>query len=182
MIAAAVPAYGQALGDLARQEEARRAAAQKAVKTLSNADLKPSEIAPPAGAATAATDAAAAPSCYMSKSQGRCASAEELVAASTAGALTKENAPYEETFRREAGSIRSQIEKTQASIATLERVVADAGRSASDRNAAEKALAGARQAIAGLEREWEKLERAVSNQRFPRKWIEPIPTLTTVKQ
>ena len=176
MILAAAPAQAQSLGDLARQEEARRASTKKAVKALSNADLDPSAIVAPAGVAPAA------PSCYMSKSQGRCVSAEELVAASTAGAQTKENAPYEETFRREAGSIRSQIEKTQGSMATLERVVADAGRSASDRKAAEKALAGARQAIAGLERQWEKLERAVSNQRFPRKWIEPIPTLTTVKQ
>ena len=45
-IAAAVPAYGQSLGELARQEEARRAATteKKAVKTLSNADLRPQDI------------------------------------------------------------------------------------------------------------------------------------------
>ena len=118
----------------------------------------------------------------MSISKGRYVNAEELVNASIAGSQTKENAPYEETYRRDADSIRSRIERTQTSIATLEQVVADDGRSVSDRRAAEKALAGALQALAGVERQWEKLERAVSNQRLPRKWLEPIPTLTTVKQ
>jgi hypothetical protein len=169
----ATPAAAQSLGDLARQEEARRADAKKAVKTLSNADLDPSAIVAPAGATPAE------PSCYMSKSQGRCVSAEELVSASVAGTLTKENAPYEQTFRQEAEEIRSQIEKTHASIATLEAVIADAGRSPSDRKAAEKPLASARQALTGLERQWEKLEKRAGYQRVPRQWIEPIPTLTT---
>ena len=176
MILAAAPAQAQSLGDLARQEEARRASTKKAVKALSNADLDPSAIVAPAGVAPAE------PSCYMSISKGRCVNAEELVNASIAGSQTKENAPYEETYRRDADSIRSRIERTQTSIATLEQVVADDGRSVSDRRAAEKALAGALQALAGVERQWEKLERAVSNQRLPRKWLEPIPTLTTVKQ
>jgi len=169
----AAPAAAQSLGDLARQEEARRASAQKAVKMLSNVDLDPAAIVAPAG--TAPVEA----SCYISKSKGQCVSAEEMVSNSVAGSLTRENAPYEERFRRDAESIRTQIEKTQASIATLEAVVADEGRSPSDRKGAEKALAGARQSLAGVERQWEKLEKAADNQRVPRKWIEPIPTLTT---
>lgn len=172
----AAPAAAQSLGDLARQEEARRASAQKAAKTLSNADLDPSAIVTSAGAAPAE------PSCYMSKSQGRCVSAEELVSASVAGTLTRQNAPLEQTFRSEAESIRSQIQKTQESITTLETVVADEARSASDKKGAEKVLAGARQALAGFERNWAKLERSAANQRLPRIWLEPIPTLTTAKQ
>lgn len=169
----AAPAFAQSLGELARQEESRRADAKKAVKTLSNADLDPSAIVAPAGAAPAE------PSCYMSKSKGQCVSAEEMVSTSVAGSLTKETAPFEQTFRREAESLRTQIEKTQASIATLEAVSADQGRSASDRKAAETTLVGARQALSSLERQWGKLERDAANQRVPRKWIEPIPALTT---
>ena len=92
----------------------------------------------------------------MSKSKGRCVSAEEMVATSVAGVVTKENAPFEQKWRNDAEEIRSQIERTQDSIATLEAAVADEGRSASDRKAAEKTLAGARQALAGFERQWEE--------------------------
>ena len=168
----AAPSAAQSLGDLARQEEARRASAQKAVKTLSNADLDPSAIVAPASVAPAE------PSCYVSKTKGQCVSAEEMVANSIAGVVTKENAPFEQKWRNDAEEIRSQIEKTQDSIATLEAAVADDGRSASDRKALEKTLAGARQALARFERQWEALEMAAGNEHVPRKWIEPIPTLT----
>jgi len=168
----AAPVAAQSLGDLARQEEARRASVQKAVKTLSNADLDPSAIAAPPGATSAES------SCYLSKSKGQCVSAGEMVATSVAGVLTKENAPFEQKWRNDAEEIRSQIEKTQGSIATLENAVADEGRSASDRKALEKTLAATRQALARLERQWEALEKAAGNERVPRKWIEPIPTLT----
>jgi len=172
----AAPAGAQSLGDVARQEEARRAAAKKAVKTLSNADLGPGAIAQPAGAAPDE------PSCYVSKIKGTCVSPEEMVSASAAGVLTKQNAPLEQTYRAEAQSIRSQIEKIHDSIATLEGVAADQGRLASDRKGAETALVAARRTLAGLERNWEKLERSVGNEHLPHKWIEPVPSLTTVKR
>lgn len=168
----AAPAAAQSLGDVARQEEARRASVQKAAKTLSNDDLDPSAIVAPAGATPAES------SCYMSKSKGECVSADEMVGTSVAGVITKENAPFEQDWRHDAEELRSQIEKTQGSIATLEAVVADERRSASDRKAADKALADGRKAIVILERQWEKLEKAAANQRIPRKWLEPIPTLT----
>ena len=168
----AAPVAAQSLGDIARQEEARRASAQKAVKTLSNADLDSSAIVHQSGAAPAE------PSCYVSKTRGQCVSAQEMVANSVAGVVTKENAPFEQKWRNDAEEIRSQIEKIQDSIATLEAAVADEGRSASDRKALEKTLVGARQALARFERQWEALEMAAGNQRVPRKWIEPIPTLT----
>jgi len=165
-LATAAPVYAQSLGELARQEEARRVSARPAVRSLSNTDLEPSANAAPA---------VAAPACYMSKKLDRCVSAEEMVANSVAGSLTRENAPFEQKWRQDAGSLRSQIEKTRRSIATLEGVVADAGRSAADRKAAEQTLAGARQSLAGLERQWAKLETNAGNQRIPRAWIEPIP-------
>ena len=169
---AAAPVSAQSLGDIARQEEARRASVQKPAKTLSNGDLEPSEIAAPGGTAPAGSP------CYMSKSKGQCVSAKEMVANSVAGVVTKENAPFEQKWRNDAEEIRSQIESTRASIATLEDAVADEGRSASDRKALEKTLAGTRQALARFERHWEVLEMSAGNQHIPRKWIEPIPTLT----
>jgi hypothetical protein len=102
---AAAPAYAQSLGEVARQEEARRATTQKAAIVLSNSDLHPGEIAQPA--ANSPTE-----SCYMSISKGRCVSAEEMVSNSVAGRLTKENAPFEPTWRQDAESIRSQIQDT----------------------------------------------------------------------
>jgi hypothetical protein len=168
----AAPAVAQSLGDLARQEEARRASVQKAAKTLSNADLDPSAIVQQSGAAPAE------PSCYMSKSKGRCVTATEMVATSVAGVVTKENAPFEQKWRNDAEEIRSRIEKTQGSIAAIEDAVADEGRSASDRKALEKTLVSAREALARIEQQWDSFEKAAANQRIPRVWIEPIPALT----
>jgi hypothetical protein len=172
----AAPTAGQSLGDFARQEEARRAGAKKAVKTLSNADLGPGAITPSAGAAQEE------PFCYMSISKGTCVSPEELISASVAGVLTKQNAPLEQTYRAEAESLRSQIEKVRQSIATLDGVTASQGRSASDRKGAEAALVAARRTLADLERNWERLERSVGNEHLPHRWIEPAPPLTSVKQ
>jgi hypothetical protein len=173
----AVPAAAQSLGDLARQEEARRASIQKASKTLSNADLDPSAIVAPAGVAPAG-DAPAEPSCYMSKQKGQCVSAAEMLANSVAGVVTKDNAPHEQTWRDESAALRSQIENTQRSIATLEAVVADNGRSPGDRKSAGQLLADARQAIERLQRQWEKHEKMAGNQKVPRVWLEPIPVFT----
>ena len=169
---AAAPMAAQSLGDIARQEEARRASAQKAVKTLSNADLDRSAIVHQSGAGPAE------PTCYMSKSKGRCVSAEEMLVTSVAGVVTAENAPFEQKWRNDAAEIRSQIEKTQHSIATLEAAAADQGRSVSDRKALEKTLAATREALGRFERQWEVLATTAGNEHIPRKWIEPIPTLT----
>ena len=175
VIAVALPAYSQSLGDVARQEEARRASTAKAVKTLSNADLGPSEITQ----ITQPSGAAAVESCYVSKSKGRCVSPEELVSISNTGVVTKANASFEPNWRSDAQSIRSQLEGARHGVTVLEATVADEKRSAGERKAAEKALAAARLAVAGFERQWEKLERTAMNQHIPREWIEPIPILTT---
>ena len=171
---AAAPAFAQSLGELARQEEARRAAAAKPAKTISNADLKPGEVSSLVSPASPASPA----NCYMSIRLGRCISADEMIARSVAGSLTKENAPFEQQYRKDAQLIRSQIEKTRGSIATLEAVLADPARSTGDKRSAEQALTAARQALAGFERQWVRLEVQAGTQKIPRAWIEPIPALT----
>ena len=174
LVLTAAPIGAQSLGDIARQEEARRVLAKKAVKTLSDSDLGAGAIAQPAERGES--------SCYLSKSEGGCVSAERLVANSITGAATRQNAPLERLFRAEAESIRSQIEPTLDAMATLDSVIVDRTRSAGDRTAAETSLARARQRLASLERNWEKLAKALANQGLPQKWIEPAPPLTTVKQ
>ena len=172
---AAAPAFAQSLGELARQEEARRSSGSKSVKTLSNADLKPGDTVSPA-----AIEAPALPAnCYMSRSLGRCITADEMIAKSVTGTFTREVAPHEQKWRQDAAQIRSQIERTLASIATLEAVAADQRRAASDRNSAEQALLAARRALTALERSWEKFEIHAGTQRIPRAWLEPLPPLTS---
>jgi hypothetical protein len=172
-IAAAVPSYAQSLGEIARQEEARRGTGTKSVKTLSNADLDPSEIAP-AGAVSPAS----AVSCYVSKKTGDCVSAEQMLANSVDGATSAASASPESTWRSDAESIRAEIAKTQRSIAMLAAIVADPGRSAADKRLAEQNLAAARQLLARRELRWRNFELAAGNQQIPRAWIMPIPVLS----
>ena len=178
IVLAAIPAYAQSLGELARQEEARRAAATHAAKKLSNADLRPQDITSP----TSPSSAPAAESCYMSISKGRCVTAEEMLSVSNHQVLVKKIAPLEEGWRKDAASLRSQIEGAQRAVRNLEALAADQGRSASDRKSAERSLVTARQALATYERQWEKFETNAGAEQIPRAWIEPIPTLTTTRQ
>ena len=172
LLVAAGSSSAQSLGDVARQEEARRAVGTKSVKTLTNANLDPSVIAPPAHA-----PAAGVSSCYMSIRLARCVSAGEMLANSVAANLAKQNAPLEPKWREDAHQIRSQIEWTQRSIGNLERVVADQGRSASDRQAAEQALRSAQLELDEFGRQWRRLENRAKTYDIPRAWLEPIPTL-----
>jgi hypothetical protein len=171
-LAVALPAYGQSLGDIARQEEARRASVKATVRTLSNADLRPSEIAAQPGSAPAE-------SCYMSKSQGRCVSADELVSASNADIQSRAIAPKEGNWRQNADSIRLQLETARRRVASLESAVATEGRSPGEREVMQKTLMTARQSIVDAEERWEDFERSATTLHIPRAWLEPIPTLTT---
>ncbi len=98
---------------------------------------------------------------------------------SNAGVVTKANEPFESNWRREAQSIRAQLEKAQNGAAVLKQVLADAGRSPGEKLAAEKALAAARQAVINFEGRWETLERTAANQHIPRIWLEPVPAIST---
>jgi len=170
-ILAAIPAYAQSLGELARQEEARRADTTKATKTLSNSDLRPQD-------ATGASPAPAA-ECFVSISQGRCVSAEEIVALSSANVLVPtQNTTVEQTWRRDSASLRARVAGAQQTVATFEAIAADDTKPPSDRKSAQRSLVTARQALAAYEWQWEKHETAAGAMRIPRAWIEPIPTLT----
>ena len=172
VIAVALPAYGQSLGDIARQEEARRASVKASVKTLSNADLKPSEIVAPSAGAPAE-------SCYMSISQGRCVSPEELVSSSNAVIAAMAIAPSEENWRQNAQSIRSQLENARRRIASIEAALANEVRSPGEREVTQKTLLTVRQSAVDIEQRWEDFEKSAVKLHIPQSWIEPIPTLTT---
>lgn len=168
---AAAPALAQSLAELARQEETRRAGTTKATKALSNADLRPQDI-------VSSSPVAPVDPCFMSIRKGRCVTADEMLSLSNESLFTKQNAPFEQTWRRDAASLRSRIEGTQTSIATLEAIAADEGRSPGDRKGAERTLVTMRQALAGYDYEWVKLETTAGVKRIPRAWIEPVPALT----
>ena len=129
---AAAPVRARSLGDVARQEEARRATAKKATKSFSNADLKPSEIAPPSGGAPAGE------SCYMSISKNRCVSAEELLASTSENIAGAERAKQEPNWRRQAATIRDRLNKAQQEVDTLSSNASDQARSPGERGAAQR--------------------------------------------
>ena len=172
IVMAAIPAYAQSLGDLARQEEARRAAVTQAATKLSNANLRPQDIRDPSSAPASES------SCYMSISKGRCVSAEEMLAQSNA-VVVNANAPREQEWRQEAAALRSVIEATQEEIRNLERRLAsDRIRPGSETRADEKSLLRSREELVRLERKWARFETAAGVERIPRAWIEPIPALS----
>jgi hypothetical protein len=168
-VTAAAPATAQSLGDLARQEEARRTTAGKAVKSFSNADLSPSEIARPSGAASSTA-------CYMSISQGKCVAPEELVTNSKVDAPSGHK---ESEWRANAEALREELARAQADYETLVGAAADESRSPGERTAAAKLVSQQRGMIERVERKWLRLQKQAEHHRVPRAWLEPIPTLST---
>ena len=165
---AAAPAVGQSLGSLARQEEARRAAAPKAKKSYSNADLGP-------GGVPVAAPPTEDGSCYMSKKSGQCVSAEEILANSQAALKVVSQAPTEPPIRREAGAIRAELARAQQEIDQLEQQAADESLTAARRQQATDALAMKRPGLEGFQRRWARLERQIKELDLPHAWIEPVP-------
>lgn len=177
-MAAAIPASAQSpsLGELAQKEQARRAAGTKSVKSFSNTDLKPGEVISPA--TPVAGDASAAPaSCYMSVTEGRCVSPEDLIANSSKRFPSEELQKAEPDWRRQAASLRTQIEKVHAEIDVLSRVVADEGRLPSDRRAAEQAIAKHERLLQNYAGRWQSLEKQAAELRIPTAWLAPVPQL-----
>ena len=95
--AIAAPGYGQTLADVARKEEARRAAVKAPSKVYSNADLKPGEVSLAA--------AAEEEPCYMSASLKRCVTAEEMLAITSKNVANAELRKKEPTFRGDRKSV-----------------------------------------------------------------------------
>lgn len=171
-LVAALPAGAQSLGDLARLEEARRAASTS-VRRLSNADLKAGEVAPVSPEPAAA--------CYMSITEGRCVTAEQLLANTRSLPAKIEQKNLESSVRGEAGSLRSQIEKILGEIDTFLAITRNDSRSPGERKAADTEVARRQAVLANAERQWAKLETRVANMRLPHAWIEPVPQLSAAR-
>ncbi|HEX4915590.1 MAG TPA: hypothetical protein VFV51_16645 [Vicinamibacterales bacterium] len=178
----AAPAAAQSLADVARQEEARRKTAKKAVKSFSNADLAPAALDSTAPAAAASpTAAATAADCIMSASQGKCVPAEEVVAKSQ-GEPTQADPQVkmtEATVRQRASAARQRLEKARQEFNTLSTTADDQSRSPGERAAAARLASQRESMLSSIERGWLALEKEVADQGLPREWLHPIPTLST---
>ena len=170
---AAAPAFGQSLGELARQEEARRAATPKAKKSYSNADLGADAIV--ADAAPAAKPAV--PGCYDSKTEKACVSGEEVVANSSAAAAKPPvaDAPKEENYRSQAAAVRDELTRIQPEIEALAAQSVDAKLSADKRQLVTEQLNDKRVTLQRLQNRWARLEKQVKDLKIPHDWIEPVP-------
>jgi len=167
----AAPAFGQSLGELARQEEARRAAAAtpKAKKTYSNADLGPGGVPEPA------PPAAAGDPCFESKSEGKCVPGEEVLANSAAKLKVVEDAPTEAPIRAEAQKIRDELTNVQRELDQLDAQAANASLPAAKRQLANDQMALKLPSLQGLQRRWARLEKQIKDMKLPHAWIEPVP-------
>jgi hypothetical protein len=149
---ASAPAFGQSLAELARQEEARRAAAPKVKKTYSNANLSPGgirDVAP----------ATAEGGCDESTSEGQCV----------------EIAPMEAPIRREAETVRGELARVQREIDELVAQSDNAALPEAKRRLSAEQIVLKSPALAGFQRRWARLERQVKDGKLPHVWIEPVP-------
>lgn len=120
LVVIASSASAQSLGDVARQEEARRAAVKAAAraKVLTNASL----TADPNAGATAPVVAVPAPTGASVVAPASATTANASVAAVTAGAVTAatpvDAKPKEDeaTWRRRAADLRARVEKAQKAV------------------------------------------------------------------
>ncbi len=172
-IATASPVSAQSLAEVARHEEARRNSVTKAAKTLTNADLKlDGTVAAPAAAAAPAGG-------YLSVTKGRYVTAEEIIAITNDNHVKAELAAAEPNWRRQAGTIRSQLLKAQQEVAAMSTTAAAVDRSPGERAAAAKLLIRQQAVLADLESQWESFVKEAGKVRIPQAWLEPIPTLAT---
>lgn len=175
-LATALPAAGQSLADIARQEAARRDLVTLAARSYTNADLMVDPLAAPASAAAAGE---AQPVGYLSIRAGRYVSAADVILNSAANYATGKKALEEPSWRSHAETLRGQLLKIQQESAAMSATAADQNRSPGERAMAERVLAQRRGVLADLERRWLKLEMEAETVRIPRAWLEPRPTLST---
>ena len=171
-IAASASLSAQSLGQIAKQEEARRAAATKPARSFTNDDLGPQAIASPA--ATRPAEA-----CYQSASTGRCVTADEMIAASNAKINAEVIQRKEAVYRSSAGHIRSLLAKLQEEARVLTASAANENKTPVERRSAANVLALKQRSIAEQERRWHKLVEDAAREQVPREWYEPAPTLST---
>jgi hypothetical protein len=173
------PSAAQSLADVARQEEARRKTAKKALKSFSNADLAPSEIAdvqPP-------TAVAAKPAgCIESASQGKCVPPEEVSAANATGtavAVDPQVKTSEATVRQQADLIRQRLLKVQQEFEGVNATANDPSRSPGERAAAARMASQRETMLVSVEKQWRALEKLVADEELPREWLGVTPLLST---
>lgn len=170
---AAVPVYAQSLGELARAEEARRAAAPKTTKTYSNVSLPNNGVPDPAPA-----EAPKVEKCDDSKKDSKCVPGD-VVAEKSAPPVAAEpaapEAPSEAAIRKQADEIRADLAEVQSYINQLVSEAADGSKPDSARRAAENRLNAMRPSLASGQRRWAELEKKVSDFKLPHAWIEPVP-------
>ena len=174
--AIAVPAYAQTLADVARKEEARRAAVKAPSKVYSNASLKPGEVSLTSLAADEEEP------CYMSASLKKCVSADEMLARTSKNVANDELKKKEPTFRGAAQALRERIDKAQAEVTTMSATAADQNRSAAERKVAAQRVADRQKDLESLEKQWRKLETDAGKMAIPREWLEPIPKFASSQQ
>jgi len=170
LLVASAPVYSQSLGDLARQEELRRSTAKKATRSLSNGDL---------GSGGTVTDSEPSESCYMSISQGRCVTADELM--SKSHLASAEGKRQEPMIRQQAAAIRNELSRVRQELEQFARTAADEVRPSARRAAAADAVAKHQRILDQVEQRWVKLEKYVEQQRIPHEWLEPVPELAARK-
>lgn len=177
IIAIATPALAQSLADVARQEEARRTTAPKAVKTYSNADLRPSDVPPPPSLAGEPES-----SCYMSASLNKCVTADELLERVNASTPNPELAQEETGWRRSAEQIRTQVAKLRSEREAFAATAADESRSAGERALAAGLVAKKEISLRQQQERWTTLEQDAAFKRVPREWLEPAPAFADTQQ
>jgi hypothetical protein len=167
LLAASAPLSAQSLGELARKEEARRGTAKKATRSFSDRDL------PASVAISSITETL--PSCYLSVSEGRCLTADEILARSSANVPNPETKKQEPMIRQESAAIVAELSRVQQEIDRFSATAADESLLAAQRALAADALAKRQPILEQVKQRWLKLERYVEQHRIPRQWIEPVP-------
>ena len=154
------------IGEVARRNAERQRTTKPATRVYSNADLKP---VPDRSSSTATADVPAGG--YISKSTGEAVSAEEIVARSQEK-LARNNANMGESFwRREAASLRSELERARREVDTLS--TAPKPQTIAMQRIAGRELEKWQRVLAGLEQRWERLEDSAHYANVPKAWLEP---------
>jgi hypothetical protein len=168
LLMTAAPAAAQSLGELARQEEARRITSPKASRIYSNASLEPGEVTSPA------PETSTTASCYMSKREGRCVTPEALLVNTAANLEDAEKAKQKPMWQQEAAGIRDEVKRLRHEWDRLSLTVAS-DRSAAERDAAKQKLSALQPLLDHQQQRWSKLEKKLTDFNYPRSWIEPAP-------
>ena len=156
------------LGDLARQVEAERASGvRKATKTYTNANL----------AVVPANEAPPEPSGYISATTGKPVSPEELIKRSEAIAEEESAVKVPESYWRQQGTyLHSEFARAQGLLDNLKKAP-PSSTSLPAQARYENELNKVRQMIAGLEKQWDRLEASARQAKINMEWIGARPTI-----